>query len=161
MTVRIETASNAVELRLRVRLWRNKGARIALVPTMGALHAGHLALARAARARADKVVVSIFVNPAQFAPHEDFARYPRDLAKDRAVLEAEGAADLIYAPDVTEIYPEGSATKVTVDGPGSGLETDFRPHFFGGVATVVTKLFLQCEPDFAMFGKRIISNCWW
>jgi pantoate--beta-alanine ligase len=154
MTVRIETASNAVELRLRVRLWRNKGARIALVPTMGALHAGHLALAKAARARADKVVVSIFVNPAQFAPHEDFARYPRDLAKDRAVLEAEGAADLIYAPQVAEIYPEGSATKVLVDGPGSGLETDFRPHFFGGVATVVTKLFLQCEPDFVMFGEK-------
>jgi pantoate--beta-alanine ligase len=154
MTARIETAENAVELRLRVRLWRNKGARIALVPTMGALHAGHLALAKAARARADKVVVSIFVNPAQFAPHEDFGRYPRDLAKDRAFLETEGGADLIYAPEVAEIYPEGSATKVVVDGPARGLETDFRPHFFAGVATVVTKLFLQCEPDFVLFGEK-------
>jgi pantoate--beta-alanine ligase len=153
-STRIETASHAIELRLRVRLWRNKGARIALVPTMGALHAGHLALAREARARADKVVVSIFVNPAQFAPHEDFTRYPRDFKKDLALLEAEGLADLIYAPEVEEIYPRGFATRVAVAGPAAGLESDFRPHFFAGVATVVTKLFLQCAPDFAMFGEK-------
>ena len=117
---RIETASNIVELRLRVRLWRAKGARVALVPTMGALHAGHMALVRAAKERADKVVVSIFVNPAQFAPHEDFARYPRDLAADRAKLEAEGGADLIYAPDMRVMYPEGHATQISVDGPKIG-----------------------------------------
>ena len=97
---RIEIASNVVELRLRIRLWRGKGARVALVPTMGALHAGHLALVRAAKERADKVVVSIFVNPAQFAPHEDFDRYPREIASDRAKLEAAGGADLIYAPEI-------------------------------------------------------------
>src|SRR5579871_5787901 len=151
---RLETASNMVELRLRVRLWRNKGDRIALVPTMGALHEGHLAHLRAAKARAERVVVSIFVNPAQFAPHEDFGRYPRDLAKDRAMLEQQGEADLIYAPEVREMYPQGFATHVAVDGPAAGLESDFRPHFFSGVATVVTKLFVQCAPDFATFGEK-------
>lgn len=153
-TARIETASNTVELRLRVRLWRAKGARVALVPTMGALHPGHMALVRAAKARADKVVVSIFVNPAQFAPHEDFAHYPRDLTSDRARLEAEGGVDLIYAPETRIMYPEGHATRISVEGPSAGLETDFRPHFFGGVATVVAKLFLQCAPDFALFGEK-------
>jgi pantoate--beta-alanine ligase len=151
---RIETASNATELRLRVRLWRSKGARIALVPTMGALHEGHLGLVREAKSRADKVVVSIFVNPAQFAPHEDFARYPRDMTTDRALLESQGAADLIYAPETKDMYPEGSATRIVVDGPAAGLESDFRPHFFGGVATVVIKLLLQCQPDFALFGEK-------
>jgi len=151
---RLETASNIVELRLRVRLWRNKGDRIALVPTMGALHEGHLAHLRAAKARAERVVVSIFVNPAQFAPHEDFGRYPRDLTKDRAMLEQQGEADLIYAPELREMYPQGFATRVAVDGPAAGLETDFRPHFFSGVATVVTKLFVQCAPDFATFGEK-------
>jgi pantoate--beta-alanine ligase len=151
---RIETASNAVELRLRVRLWRNKGARIALVPTMGALHEGHLALVREAKMRADKVVVSIFVNPAQFAPHEDFARYPRDMEADNGHLETQGVTNLIYAPQVQDMYPEGSATRIVVDGPAAGLESDFRPHFFTGVATIVTKLFLQCQPNFAMFGEK-------
>ena len=150
----METASNAVELRLRVALWRNKGARVALVPTMGALHECHLALVREAKARAERVVVSIFVNPAQFAPHEDFARYPRDLQADRARLEAQGLADLIYAPETSEMYPAGSTTRIGVEGPALGLESDFRPHFFGGVATIVTKLFLQCRPDFAMFGEK-------
>jgi pantoate--beta-alanine ligase len=151
---RLEIASDAVELRLRVRLWRNKGARIALVPTMGALHDGHLALVREAKARADKVVVSIFVNPAQFAPHEDFARYPRDMDKDRRLLEATGDADLIYAPDAKNMYPDGFATRIVMDGPAAGLESDFRPHFFPGVATVVTKLFVQCAPDIALFGEK-------
>jgi len=139
---------------LRVRLWRAKGARVALVPTMGALHAGHLALVHEAKARADKVVVSIFVNPAQFAPHEDFARYPRDFAADRAKLEQAGGVDLIYAPDQKLMYPQGFATRIAVDGPSAGLESDFRPHFFGGVATVVAKLFIQCAPDFAVFGEK-------
>jgi pantoate--beta-alanine ligase len=151
---RLETAINAVEVRLRVRLWRNKGSVIALVPTMGALHAGHLALIDAARVKADKVVVSIFVNPAQFAPHEDFTRYPRDLTRDTASLEQHGGADLIYAPEVEAVYPAGFATHVSVEGPARGLETDFRPHFFGGVATVLTKLFLQCAPDLVAFGEK-------
>jgi pantoate--beta-alanine ligase len=151
---RIETASDVVELRLRVRLWRNKGARIALVPTMGALHEGHMALVREAKARAEKIVVSNFVNPAQFAPHEDFARYPRDMAKDRSLLEAQGDADLIYAPPTELMYPQGFATRIAVEGPAAGLESDFRPHFFGGVATVVTKLLVQCAPDIAMFGEK-------
>ncbi|HEY4266050.1 MAG TPA: pantoate--beta-alanine ligase [Micropepsaceae bacterium] len=151
---RIETASDAVELRLRIRLWRNKGARIALVPTMGALHDGHLALVREAKARADKIVVSIFVNPAQFAPHEDFARYPRDMTKDRQFLETAGDADLIYAPNAKDMYPDGFATRIVMDGPAAGLESDFRPHFFGGVAMIVTKLFVQCAPDIAIFGEK-------
>jgi pantoate--beta-alanine ligase len=122
---------------------------------MGALHAGHLAHLREARERADKVVVSIFVNPAQFAPTEDFARYPRDLDGDRAKLAAEpGGTDLVYVPEAHEIYPQGFATAITMGGPAQGLESDFRPQFFTGVATVVAKLFLQCRPDFATFGEK-------
>src|SRR5205814_2966139 len=102
---KIAVAQTAADLRNAVTGWRNARARVALVPTMGALHEGHLALLREARARADHIVVSIFVNPAQFAPHEDFARYPRDLEKDRNTLERQGLADLIYAPEVTEMYP--------------------------------------------------------
>jgi pantoate--beta-alanine ligase len=150
-----EIATTAAELRANVSAWRKSGARIALVPTMGALHAGHLAHLREARERADKVVVSIFVNPAQFAPTEDFARYPRDLDGDRAKLAAEpGGADLVYAPEAHEIYPQGFATAITMGGPAQGLESDFRPQFFTGVATVVAKLFLQCRPDFATFGEK-------
>src|SRR5690242_17011840 len=111
--------------------------RIALVPTMGALHEGHLALVREARARADRVIVSIFVNPMQFAPHEDFARYPRDFERDRKSLAGTNAVDLIYAPSAEAIYPPGFATSIRVGGPSAGLESDFRPHFFTGVATVV------------------------
>lgn len=144
----------ATGLRGTVGAWRKGGLRVALVPTMGALHQGHLALVREARSRADQIVVSIFVNPAQFAPHEDFAWYPRDFDKDRALLREQGATDLIYAPDLKEIYPDGFATKIVVDGPSAGLESDFRPHFFAGVTTVVAKLFLQCRPDFAMFGEK-------
>jgi pantoate--beta-alanine ligase len=150
-----EMATTAAALRATVSAWRKSGARIALVPTMGALHAGHLAHLREARERADKVVVSIFVNPAQFAPSEDFARYPRDLDRDGAKLAGEpGGADLIYAPETHEIYPQGFATTITMGGPALGLETDFRPQFFAGVATVVAKLFLQCRPDFATFGEK-------
>lgn len=150
----VPVASTRAEIRAAVEAWRHAGNKVALVPTMGALHAGHLALAQAARAAADKTVVSIFVNPAQFAPHEDFARYPRNLDQDRLALQSAGTADLIYAPDPSEIYPEGFATRIVMDGPARGLETDFRPHFFSGVATVVAKLFLQCRPDFAMFGEK-------
>jgi pantoate--beta-alanine ligase len=151
---KIPVARTAAALRETLAGWRSAGSRIALVPTMGALHEGHLALAGEGRARANKVVVSTFVNPAQFAPHEDFARYPRDPEKDRAMLERHGAADLIYAPDIEEIYPRGFATKLIVEGPAMGLESDFRPHFFSGVATAVAKLFLQTNPGFAIFGEK-------
>ena len=150
----IPVATTAPDLRQTLTGWRSAGKSIALVPTMGALHEGHLALAHEARARADQVIVSIFVNPAQFAPHEDFARYPRDSEKDHAMLQRHGAADLIYAPSVEEIYPPGFATKLVVEGPAAGLESDFRPHFFSGVAAAVAKLFLQTGADFAMFGEK-------
>jgi len=150
----VAVATNLAQLRAMLDPWRNAGARIALVPTMGALHEGHLTLVRAAVANADKVVVSIFVNPAQFAPHEDFGRYPRTFETDKQKLEVAGGVDLIYAPDAGEIYSSGFATKITLDGPAMGLETDFRPHFFSGVATVVTKLFVQCRPNFATFGEK-------
>jgi len=150
----VAVATNLAQLRAALDPWRKAGATIALVPTMGALHAGHLALVRQAAASADKVVVSIFVNPAQFAPHEDFGRYPRALETDSAKLESTGAVQLIYAPDARDMYPEGFATKVSLDGPASGLETAFRSHFFAGVATVVTKLFTQCRPDIAVFGAK-------
>jgi pantoate--beta-alanine ligase len=129
-------------------------ATVALVPTMGALHDGHLALVKHARKRARRVVVSIFVNPAQFAPHEDFGTYPRTWRADLAALTAL-KVDLIWAPSATEMYPEGFATRVEPGGPAAaGLEDKFRPHFFGGVATVCTKLFTQVQPDFAMFGEK-------
>jgi len=150
----VPVVHTTVELRSITDLWRSAGSRIALVPTMGALHAGHLALAQESRKKADRTVVSIFVNPTQFAPHEDFARYPRNLERDCALLQNAGTADLVYAPHANEIYPEGFATRIVIDGPARGLESDFRPHFFSGVATVVAKLFLQCRPDVAMFGEK-------
>jgi pantoate--beta-alanine ligase len=129
-------------------------ATVALVPTMGALHAGHLALVRRARQRAERVFVSIFVNPTQFAPHEDLAAYPRTFAEDLAALAREGV-DLVWAPSAEVMYPDGFATRVVPEGAAKvGLEDAFRPHFFGGVATVVAKLFLQCRPDFAFFGEK-------
>jgi pantoate--beta-alanine ligase len=150
----VPAARSAAELRGMIEAWRAAGLRIALVPTMGALHAGHLALTQEARNQADRTVVSIFVNPAQFAPHEDFARYPRNLERDCAFLGNAETADLVYAPETNEIYPEGFATRIVIDGPAQGLESDFRPHFFSGVATVVAKLFVQCWPDVAMFGEK-------
>jgi pantoate--beta-alanine ligase len=128
--------------------------RIALVPTMGALHAGHLALVRAAQRRADRVIVSIFVNPTQFAPHEDLKTYPQTFAADIAALAAL-KADLVWAPSVATMYPAGFATRIVPEGPATGgLEDAFRPHFFAGVATVVAKLLIQCEPDIAVFGEK-------
>jgi pantoate--beta-alanine ligase len=133
---------------------RQSQQRVALVPTMGALHQGHLALVRLARRRARRVIVSIFVNPAQFAPSEDLASYPRDLDADLEALAGSGA-DLVWAPATETIYPPGYALKIVPGGPASvGLEDKFRPHFFAGVATVVTKLFLQCRPDVAIFGEK-------
>jgi pantoate--beta-alanine ligase len=133
---------------------RARKASIALVPTMGALHDGHVSLVRQAKKRAGKVVVSIFVNPTQFAPTEDFGSYPRTWKSDMAKLAAE-RVDLIWHPDVKNMYPEGFATKIAPEGPAvAGLEDRFRPHFFGGVATVVGKLFAQVRPDVAMFGEK-------
>jgi pantoate--beta-alanine ligase len=127
---------------------------IALVPTMGALHEGHLSLVRLARRRADRVIVSIFVNPAQFAPHEDFATYPRTLSADLARLGAL-KVDLVWAPAVGTMYPAGFATRIVPEGPAQAkLEDAFRPHFFAGVATVVAKLLIQCECDIAIFGEK-------
>jgi len=127
---------------------------IALVPTMGALHAGHLSLVRIAQARADCVIVSIFVNPTQFAPHEDLKTYPRTFSADRAALAKTGI-DLIWAPSIETMYPAGFATTIVPGGPAhAGLEDTFRPHFFAGVATVVAKLLIQCEPDIAIFGEK-------
>jgi pantoate--beta-alanine ligase len=149
-----EIVTTVPELQAHLRTWKRDGATIGLVPTMGALHEGHLSLVRDMAGRAAKVVVSIFVNPAQFAPHEDFDRYPRARADDTAKLAGTAAVSLVFAPGVREIYPDGFATRIDVDGPGAGLETDFRPHFFSGVATVVAKLLLASTPDFAIFGEK-------
>ena len=124
-----------------------------MVPTMGALHDGHLRLVAEAEEEAERVVVSIFVNPTQFAPHEDLATYPRDLPRDLAALSSR-RVDLVFAPDADEMYPAGASTVVTVGGPAAGLESDARPHFFAGVATVVAKLLIQCRPDVAVFGEK-------
>jgi pantoate--beta-alanine ligase len=141
-----------------VRTWRGQLRRktqtVALVPTMGALHDGHMALVRLARRRADRVVVSIFVNPAQFAPNEDFSSYPRTWDTDVKAL-SELQVDAIWAPSVATMYPNGFATRIAPGGPAlAGLEDKFRPHFFGGVCTVVAKLLLQVAPDFATFGEK-------
>src|SRR3954467_5176861 len=141
-------------LRRAVEALRARKATVALVPTMGALHDGHVALVRLARRRAQKVVVSIFVNPTQFAPTEDFGSYPRTWKADVARLAAE-KVDLIWNPDVKTMYPAGFATEILTRGPATaGLEDRFRPHFFAGVATVVGKLFTQCRPDLALFGEK-------
>jgi len=141
-------------LRREIARYRQSRQTVALVPTMGALHRGHLALVREAQKRADRVVVSIFVNPTQFAPTEDFGSYPRTIKKDIAAL-AEVKADLVWAPSPSAVYPEGFATRVAPEGAAlAGLEDKFRPHFFGGVATVVAKLFTQVTPDVALFGQK-------
>jgi pantoate--beta-alanine ligase len=149
----LQVVRSTPALRDAVATWRKQGLSIGLVPTMGALHEGHLSLVRAAKAGCDQVVASLFVNPKQFAPSEDFERYPRDEAGDAKLLAGAGC-DLLYAPDRAGMYPEGFATSVLVDSVSTPLEGAFRPHFFGGVATVVTKLLLQCLPDAAFFGEK-------
>jgi pantoate--beta-alanine ligase len=145
---------NLAALRRTLAVYRQRGRTVALVPTMGALHAGHLALVDAAQRRADRVVVSIFVNPTQFAPNEDFLKYPRTFARDRAKLKAAGV-DMIWAPAATTMYPGGFSTRIVPGGPAlAGLEDAYRPHFFAGVCTVVAKLFIQCQPDVAVFGQK-------
>lgn len=141
-------------LRRAVDSLRARKATIALVPTMGALHDGHVSLVRLAKRRASKVVVSIFVNPTQFAPTEDLDSYPRTWKQDVAKLAAE-KVDLVWHPDVNAMYPEGFATRLVPEGAAmADLEDRLRPHFFGGVATVVAKLFTQCRPDIAIFGEK-------
>jgi len=149
----LNTVRSIKELRAAVAVWRRSGARVALVPTMGALHDGHLALVKAALKVADRVVVSIFVNPTQFAPHEDLSRYPRDESGDVAKLAGAGA-HLVWAPSVADMYPDGFATRVEVAGAALPLEGEFRPVHFGGVATVVCKLFCAVTPDVAFFGEK-------
>ena len=154
MPRRPKIATTIPVLRRAVATWRSRGDTVALVPTMGALHAGHLALVKLAQRKARRVVVSIFVNPTQFAPNEDFATYPRTFDADCAALAAAGV-DLVWAPTATVMYPQGFATRLEPQGPAkAGLEDKFRPHFFGGVATVVAKLLTQVHPDVAIFGEK-------
>jgi len=148
----VQTVDRLGPLRKAVDSLRIRGP-VALVPTMGALHEGHLTLVREAKAQAPHVVVSIFVNPTQFGPNEDLAAYPRQLAEDSALLEAEGV-DLLWAPPVEEVYPDGFATTVSVAGLSEGLCGASRPGHFDGVATVVAKLFAQVRPDLALFGEK-------
>jgi pantoate--beta-alanine ligase len=146
-------ASTLKDLRTRIGRWRKAGETVAVIPTMGALHEGHLELVRIAKRRCDRAVTSIFVNPTQFAPTEDFDKYPRTFMEDLAKLASVGG-DLCWAPDKTVMYPDGFATRVVPAGAAEGLETDFRPHFFGGVATVCLKLFTQTGADVAIFGEK-------
>jgi len=149
----IAVARTVAALREAVAGWRKQQERIALVPTMGALHRGHLALVEAARRHCERVVASLFVNPKQFGPREDFAAYPRSEAADLAKF-SEAGVDLVFAPTVEEMYPAGFVTTVRVVGIGDDLEGAHRPGHFDGVATVVSKLLLQCLPDIACFGEK-------
>ncbi|MFY0610535.1 MAG: pantoate--beta-alanine ligase [Hyphomicrobiaceae bacterium] len=149
----VQIVRTTKELRDIVRAWRRDDHRIALVPTMGALHAGHLSLAEEGLKRSSRVIMSIFVNPTQFSPDEDLDSYPRTFDDDVAKF-AQAGGHLIWAPTPGEMYPDGFATRVTPEGAANGLETDFRPHFFSGVATVCCKLFTQTLPDYAMFGEK-------
>jgi pantoate--beta-alanine ligase len=142
-----------VELRRAVGAWQSAGERVALVPTMGALHRGHLALVERGRALCPRVVTSLFVNPIQFGPNEDFSRYPRDEGRDAALLASVGC-DLLYAPGVAEMYPERFATTVTAGPIAERQCGPFRPGHFAGVATVVSKLLLQSRADVALFGEK-------
>lgn len=150
----LEIVRTVEELRAQLAVWRRQGARIALVPTMGALHAGHISLVGAAHENADKIVMSIFVNPTQFAPSEDLAAYPRSLEADAEKFASAGG-DLVFAPATETMYPEGFATMLAPGGPAeAGLEDKFRPTHFAGVATIVAKLLVQCRPDVAVFGEK-------
>lgn len=149
----MDTVRDVVALRARIRAWRGHGKNIAMVPTMGALHAGHLSLIGIGRRRAHRVVSTIFVNPRQFGADEDLSRYPRQEAVDAAMLRGAGC-DLLFAPPVELVYPPGFATTVSVSGLDRPLEGESRPGHFDGVATVVTKLLLMAFPDVAIFGEK-------
>ncbi len=149
----IETVRTAAALRQRIAAWRSAGQRVGLVPTMGGIHDGHLALVRAAKDGCDRVGATLFVNPKQFGPSEDFAAYPRDEATDARLLSQAGV-ELLFAPGMEEMYPQGFATRVSVSGVTEGLCGAHRPGFFDGVATAVCKLFIQALPDAAYFGEK-------
>jgi pantoate--beta-alanine ligase len=149
----LSAVRTVAELRAQVAAWKAAGERVGLVPTMGALHDGHLSLVRLARTKAARVVASIFVNPTQFGPGEDFEAYPRDEARDAGLL-AEAGCSLLYAPSAAEVYPEGFATTVSVARLTEVLDGLARPGHFAGVATVVSKLLNQCQPDLAVFGEK-------
>lgn len=153
MSTPIPTVRTVKDLRAEIAKWRASGDTVALVPTMGALHEGHLSLIALGKQRAKRVVVSIFVNPTQFGPKEDFKRYPRDEKGDIEKL-AEAGADLVFAPSEAEMYPPGFATKVSLPSLTEDLCGAARPNHFDGVATVVTKLLLQAAPDIAIFGEK-------
>ena len=154
MANRLKIIRTVSSLRRALEPFRRPNERVALVPTMGALHRGHMALVREAQRRSKRVVVSIFVNPTQFAPNEDFASYPRSFATDLKALR-DAKVDFVWAPSVETMYPDGFGTRLAPEGAAkAGLEDEFRPHFFGGVATVVAKLFTQVLPDFALFGQK-------
>ncbi|MGZ6212841.1 MAG: pantoate--beta-alanine ligase [Candidatus Binataceae bacterium] len=152
-TANLVAVRDVDSLRRRIKAWRREGLSIALVPTMGALHAGHLTLMDRAKKMADRVVASLFVNPKQFGPSEDLASYPRRESEDFELLSAAGV-HLLFAPDVPAMYPTGFATTVHLDGFGDVLEGAHRPGHFDGVATVVAKLLLQTLPDIALFGEK-------
>lgn len=153
MSTNIETVRTVADLRQRIHDFRAGGHKIGLVPTMGGLHDGHLSLVRRSKELSGRTVVTLFVNPAQFGKGEDLEAYPRDEARDAELLAQEGA-HLLFAPDVAEVYPDGHSTSVKVSGIGEILEEEYRPGFFGGVASVVTKLLLQALPDVAIFGEK-------
>ena len=149
----MKIATTVIEARAATRAARQQSKKIGFAPTMGALHTGHISLVRAAKARCDFVVASVFVNPTQFGPNEDFSRYPRTFEADRQKLEME-AVDLVFAPSVEEMYPAGASTFVTVEEIGDRLDGRSRPGHFRGVSTIVAKLFHIVEPDVAVFGQK-------
>ena len=149
----LPVARTIADLRERVSGWKRQGFTVGFVPTMGALHEGHLTLVREASQRADRVVASVFVNPTQFAAHEDLGSYPRQETRDAELLAGAGCA-LMYAPAVEEMYPADATTTISVGAPAEGLEGAFRPHMFGGVALVVAKLLNQVQPHVAVFGEK-------
>ncbi|MFT3727280.1 MAG: pantoate--beta-alanine ligase [Terricaulis sp.] len=153
MSSQLPIVRTVAALRAAVAGWRKDGHSVGLVPTMGALHEGHLSLVRTGKAQCGRVIATLFVNPKQFAPHEDFDRYPRNETQDAALLASAGC-DLLYAPEREAMYPPGFATSVSVADVSAPLEGEMRPHFFGGVATVVSKLLLQSLPDMAFFGEK-------
>jgi pantoate--beta-alanine ligase len=149
----VAVVRSRVALQQQVRAWKAAGETVGFVPTMGGLHAGHLSLVEKAKENASRTITSIFVNPAQFAPGEDFETYPRREEADLALLSGAGC-DLVYLPTVAEMYPDGSVTDVRVNGMSDLLDGIYRPHFFYGVATVVARLFLHAQPDVAVFGEK-------
>lgn len=153
MSSALAIVRTVTDLRRQVRAWKAAGERVAMVPTMGALHEGHLSLVTLARTHADRVLASVFVNPTQFAPNEDFEAYPRDEARDAELLASVGC-DLLFAPTAAEMYPQGFATTVTLTGVSEPLDGHARPGHFAGVATVVSKLLLQSQADVAVFGEK-------